>query len=282
MPGRGKTIAAALLACAAILAPAASASGTAGPAPRGDEARQAPTPYILGGGAADFSQWSFAAAILHRGRFHCSGAIIDARHVLTAGHCAIGIKAGKLSVVTGRADLRDGAAGQVHAVRAKYVSNPQRRNDLSMLRLATPTSTPPVAVATRDEDRAATAEGLPVRVAGWGATTMFHSKLPGFLKATALTVRSNRRCLKAYGKTYKGVSMICAQGAPLKKGRFAPRTSPCGGDSGGPLVADTPAGPRLVGTVSFGPSLCGLPFAPVAFARVSDDLDFIAAALAAP
>lgn len=281
MPGQGKTIAAALLACAALLVPAAAVAG-AGPAPRGDKVRQAPTPYILGGGAADFSQWSFAAAILHRGRFHCSGAIIDSRHVLTAGHCAIGIKARRFSVVTGRADLRDGAAGQVHAVSAKYVSNPQRRNDLSMLRLATPTSSPPVAVATRDEDRAATAEGLPVRVAGWGATTMFHSKLPGFLKATALRVRSNRRCLKAYGKTYKGVSMICAQGAPLKKGRFAPRTSPCGGDSGGPLVADTPAGARLVGTVSFGPSLCGLPFAPVAFARVSDDLDFIAAALAAP
>jgi secreted trypsin-like serine protease len=76
--------------------------------------------------------------------------------------------------------------------------------------------------------------------------------------------------------------MICAQGAPIKKGRLAPRTSPCGGDSGGPLIADTPNGPRLVGAVSFGPSLCGLPFAPVVYARVADDLDFLVSAVLQP
>jgi elastase-2 len=275
MVGQGTKILAALLACGALAAPAVASGGADAPVER--------PRYILGGGPADFSsQWPFAAAILHANRFHCSGSVIDSRHVLTAGHCAINIKPRKLSVVTGRADLRDGAAGQVHAVSAKYLSNPQRRHDLAVLRLATPTSSPPIAVANPSENATGAAPGMPLRVAGWGATNIFHRKLPGFLKTTTLSVQPKRKCFRAYGKSYKSVSMVCAQGSPLKKGRYAPRTSPCGGDSGGPLVADTPGGPRLVGSVSFGPGLCGLPFSPVVFARVSDDLDFIASAVVQP
>jgi secreted trypsin-like serine protease len=76
--------------------------------------------------------------------------------------------------------------------------------------------------------------------------------------------------------------MICARGAKLSNKRFAHRTSPCQGDSGGPLVSDTPSGPRVVGVVSFGPRLCGAPYAPVVYARVSDDIAFISNALATP
>lgn len=274
MPGQGKKIVVALLACAALVGPAAATAGA--------EASPKLPRYILGGEPADFSRWPFAAAILQSGRFHCTGSVLDANHVLTAGHCAVGISVGKLRVVTGRPDLRDPSVGQVHAVAAKFVSSPQLRHDLSILRLATPTSAPPVALATPGEDFTATAPRLPLRVAGWGATTIFHRKLPGFLKSTNLAVRPKRKCFAVYGKSFMGVSMICAQGARLKKGRYAPRTSPCGGDSGGPLVADTPGGPRLVGTVSFGPGICGLAFSPVVFARVADDLDFIAAAVSAP
>jgi len=44
----------------------------------------------------------------------------------------------------------------------------------------------------------------------------------------------------------------------------------CNGDSGGPLVADTPTGPRLVGTVDYGDVLCGNSYVdPGVYARVS-------------
>jgi secreted trypsin-like serine protease len=274
MSGRGRKLIAALLACAAVAVPVGSTAGAAPP--------QEPNFRVLGGGPADFAQWPFAAAILRKGRFHCSGSVLNATHVLTAGHCAIGFKTGTLSVVTGRPDLRDTSVGQVHAVSAKFVSTPFKRHDLSVLRLATPTSSPGVTLASPEEDFTATAPGLSLRVAGWGATTIFHRRLPGFLKATVVNVKPKRKCFRAYRKGFKSVSMICAQGAPIKKGRLAPRTSPCGGDSGGPLIADTPNGPRLVGAVSFGPSLCGLPFAPVVFARVADDLDFLVAAVLQP
>jgi secreted trypsin-like serine protease len=278
MPGRGATrILAAAAACAVALAAGASSSAAdRGPAP------QKPHPRVLGGGAADFSQWPFAAAILFKGKFFCSGSVLDSRHVITAGHCAERIKPGQLSVITGRADLRQGSVGEVIRVVRTFVDPAQHRHDIAILALASPTSSPAVALADEAIDDVATARGAPLRVAGWGATTLFQDKLPGYLKATNVVALPKKPCFRPYGKGFKSVAMICARGAKLGKKKYSGRTSPCAGDSGGPLISDTPAGPRLVGTVSFGPRLCGDPFAPVVYARISDDLGFINAALVAP
>jgi secreted trypsin-like serine protease len=255
----------------------------AGPTAAGGQPPERPDYRVLGGGPADFSQWPFAAAILYKNRYNCTGSVISPRHVLTAAHCARGLKTGALSVITGRFDLRDLSAGQVFAVASKFVSTAPLRHDLAVLALAGTTSSPAVPIATDDEDAAATAPGSSLRLAGWGATTLFHERLPGFLKATTTHVVGKKRCFRPYGKSFKSVAMICARGARLRPGRrFSGLTSPCAGDSGGPLVADTPGGPRLVGVTSFGPRLCGDPFAPVVYSRVADDLDFIAASLAAP
>jgi secreted trypsin-like serine protease len=114
-------------------------------------------------------------------------------------------------------------------------------------------------------------------VAGYGATTPFGVRLSPFLKSTVELVRTDRRCLKAYTRDlYAPQSMICALGPKRRHpGRFKIHTSACSGDSGGPLVADTPTGPAVVGTVSFGGALCGLPAAPTVYSRVSSSLDFI-------
>jgi secreted trypsin-like serine protease len=202
--------------------------------------------------------------------------------VITAGHCAERIKPGRLSVITGRADLRQGSVGQVLPVSRIFVDPVQRRHDIAVLALAAPTTSPAITLADEAVDDVATARGSLLRVAGWGATTLFQDKLPGFLKTTSVFALTKKPCFRPYGKAFKSVSMICARGPKLGKKKFAGRTSPCAGDSGGPLISDTPAGPRLVGTVSFGPRLCGDPFAPVVYARVSDDLAFINAAVVAP
>ncbi len=68
--------------------------------------------------------------------------------------------------------------------------------------------------------------------------------------------------------------MICAQGRRIPRARGV-RTQICGGDSGGPLVADTSAGVRQVGVVSYAGLFCGDSFTPSSYARVSDALDFI-------
>ena len=263
---------------AALSVLAASGSGQAA-----KQASEKPQYRILGGAPADFSQWPFAAAILYKNHFNCTASVISSRHVITAAHCARGLKVGQLSVVTGRYDLRDLSAGQALPVVAKFVSSAPRRHDLAVLALAGPTASPPVALASPAEDDAATLPGTALRLAGWGATTIFHERLPGFLKATITTVVGKKRCFRPYGKSFKSVAMICARGAKLNPNRrFSGLTSPCAGDSGGPLVADTPAGARLIGVTSFGPRLCGDPFAPVVYSRIADDLGFIASALAVP
>ena len=203
--------------------------------------------------------------------------------VLTAAHCVVGLRVGRLGVVVGRPRLRNTRVGARIAVVAKSVHPDflkNGRHDLALLTLASPTSVPPIAPATREEDDAAAQPGHVLRVAGWGSRDPFGARYPRFLKKTNQRVLSIRRCKRIYGgRAFSGVSMICATGrrAPRwsRTFRFRINMSPCFGDSGGPLVADTPDGPRQVGVVSFGGPICGDAYFPAVYARVSDGLSFI-------
>ncbi|CAN5492073.1 hypothetical protein BH20ACT15_BH20ACT15_06240 [soil metagenome] len=263
------------------LAMAAAPQASASPSPTAK-------PSIFGGGFADPAAVPFAAAILYRGRFICSGSVVDSRHVVTAGHCAQ-FKLGKLQVVTGRYDLRQLATGQAHPVVAKYVHPDYRRkgrHDLSVFALGTPTSSPAVTLAQTAEGNADAAPGRALTVAGWGGTTPFHENPPGFLKSTSVNAVKQKRCGQVYGKGFVGKTMICGQGPKRTPGnKRSLRSSPCAGDSGGPLLGTNPDGAaRLVGVVSYGPHLCGLPFAPIAYAKTYDPsgLAFLGAALSVP
>ena len=92
-----------------------------------------------------------------------------------------------------------------------------------------------------------------------------------------------RPCLSIFGPhNFNPQTMLCGQGTKKvgnkRKKQF---TSACRGDSGGPVIANTAAGVRQVGVVSFGPRKCGKIF-PAVYAKVSSGSDFIAAAVAAP
>jgi trypsin len=262
----------ALLACAGALAVAvAPAPASAAPVARSS---------IVGGAPADPAQWPFAVAIFRKGRMHCSGSVIAPTEVLTAGHCVDGFNLANLQVIVGRPNLRDPASGQVIPVTSGRVHPDFEQtglHDVAVLNLAQPTTATPIALATPDQNAAATGVGAQLRVAGFGATNPFGTHLSGFLKTTFEQVRTDNRCLRAYTRDlFAPESMICALGAPRKHGgRFKIHTSACSGDSGGPLVADTPSGPVEVGTVSFGGALCGLPAAPTVYSRVSASIDFI-------
>jgi trypsin len=262
----------ALLACAGALAVAvAPAPASAAPVARSS---------IVGGAPADPAQWPFAVAIFRKGRMHCSGSVIAPTEVLTAGHCVDGFNLANLQVIVGRPNLRDPASGQVIPVTSGRVHPDFEQtglHDVAVLNLAQPTTATPIALATPDQNAAATGVGAQLRVAGFGATNPFGTHLSGFLKTTFEQVRTDNRCLRAYTRDlFAPESMICALGAPRKHGgRFKIHTSACSGDSGGPLVADTPSGPVEVGTVSFGGALCGLPAAPTVYSRVSASIGFI-------
>ncbi len=235
---------------------------------------------VVGGARANPAQFPYAVAIFRKGHMHCSGSVIAPTKVLTAGHCVDGFNLANFQVIVGRPTLRDVAAGQSIGVTSGRVHPDFEQtglHDVAVLNLAQPTTAPPIALATPDQNAATTGVGGRLSVAGYGATNPFGTRLSGFLKATVEQVRTDNRCLKAYTRDlFAPESMICALGAKLKKpGRFKIHTTACSGDSGGPLVADTPTGPVEVGTVSFGGALCGLPAAPTVYSRVSASLDFI-------
>jgi secreted trypsin-like serine protease len=219
-------------------------------------------------------------AIFRKGHMHCTGSVIAPTRVLTAAHCVSGFNVANFQVIVGRPDLRNPSVGQTIPV-ASGRAHPDfiqtGLHDVGVLDLAQPTSATPVAVATPEQNAAATFPGAQLRVAGYGATKPFGIHLSPFLKTTVEQVRTDQRCLRAYTRDlFAPESMICALGAKRPHGgRFKIHTSACSGDSGGPLVADTASGPVEVGTVSYGGALCGLPAAPTVYSRVSASRDFI-------
>lgn len=262
----------------AVTAALAAAAGFGLLAPSGADAGGTARSSIVGGHRADLADWPFIAALFHRGQFICGGSVISSTEVLTAAHCARGLKVARMVVVTGRPKLRKRSVGQKIEVLAKEVHPDYRvteRHDVAVLTLVSPTSAPPVVLADESEDAAHTVPGTRLRVAGYGARDQLAIRMPGFLKETAERVLRNRRCRRVYGKRfYRAESMICAQGRRIPRARGV-RTQVCAGDSGGPLMADTPAGPRQVGVVSYAGLFCGDSFTPSVYARVSDALEFI-------
>jgi trypsin len=264
------TLACACLGIALALPPAA----TAGPRAQSS---------VVGGSPADAVQWQYAVAIYRKGRLHCGGSLVGPTKVLTAAHCVDGFDLATFTVIAGRPNLRDAAAGQALAVASGRVHPDFEEtglHDVAVLNLSQPASVTPVGLPTPEQNAATTFPGALLRVAGWGAVNPFGVHLSPFLKTTIEKVRTDARCLRPYTRDlFAPESMICALGPRRKHGgRFKIHTSACTGDSGGPLVADTSTGPVVVGTVSFGGALCGLPGAPTVYSRVSASLDFINAA----
>src|SRR4051794_41504835 len=100
----------------------------------------------------------------------CGGAVIAPDRIVTAAHCVEGASPGDIDVVTGRYRLSD-SGGERSTVTAidrepKWNTN-GNGHDVAVLRLATPTTVPPVAVAGPN-DTSLIATGAVLAVAGWG------------------------------------------------------------------------------------------------------------------
>ena len=236
-------------------------------------------PRVVGGSAADASDWPSVAAIYFDGFAGCGGTVISPTAVLTAAHCVSGTDPAELAVGTGRRSLSERDTGQTIGV-ADYVIHPAYggvgRADLAVLTLKRPTSAPAAQLPAPGTDAALTAPGSVLRVAGWGATTPM-GRDPGsdmLLEADEITLQK-RPCKRAYRREFMQRDQICTNGPRIGSGQNA---SSCYGDSGGPLSADTPAGQVLVGVVSYGGDRCGDPRFPSVYARVAPHVDWIYAA----
>ncbi len=241
---------------------------------------------IIGGRPADPARWPFAVALMGRNTL-CTGSVIAPTKVLTAAHCVA--EPEPRNVIANRPTLRNGTVGEVIPV-ASVALHPDyatlRTHDLAVLTLASPTTAPPVTLATPAEEVAATTPHAAVRIAGFGQRNPFDegSHRIGVLSAAQETIRT--ACRRLYRRNFSDQSMICALGKPFP--RLVLSRSACFGDSGGPMIADLEFGPRLVGVASFVGGLrrglrasikCGFWKLPNVYTRVSDALPFITANL---
>jgi secreted trypsin-like serine protease len=267
----------------AILAIAASAAAAASPALAGKASRGARAhSSIVGGGPANPTDWPFVVTLYRKNRLHCGGSLITPTKVLTAAHCVEGFNLSNFAVIVGRPDLKNTSAGVSIAI-AAGATHPDfattGMHDMAVLTLAQPTNTTPVTLATQTENDTFTVVGSQLSVAGWGAQNPLGFKLSPILKTTIEQIRNTKKCIRAYTKDiFNPVTMICALGHRIPKFKRPPiDSSACSGDSGGPLVANTSAGVRQVGIVSYGGAFCGLPASPTVYTRVTSGLEFIAA-----
>jgi secreted trypsin-like serine protease len=244
---------------------------------------------IIGGTPASPDQWSFAVAVLTPTTL-CTGTVISPTRVLTAGHCAgnpltMTVRARSSSAFTG------GEALGVSAVTFAPGYAHGFENDLALLPLKSPTTATPILLASAAEDAAYSQPGAPLSIAGFGNRNPLLVGKPRFGLLTATNVSARFCPLPQWAICDSGSRVGVAFRRIKRKLRRHPvMRSVCQGDSGGPLVANTPAGPRLVGTAEASTApvskrnpfffvICGLKGYPSVHTRSYTYQDFILANL---
>ena len=187
--------------------------------------------------------YGFSAAVYQDGRLDCTGSVISSTAVLTAAHCVTSPT--RMTVRTG--SLLAWGGGEYLGVTGVAVSPNPRLSDVAILRLASPTSAPPIKTATPEEDAAHTYPGAIMGIAGFGNRQPNTWRKSRYGLLTAANVRLSLKCrYLTYG--FVPAADICALGTrhfPL--GVVA---NTCDGDSGGPMVLRLPDGLRLFGVAN--------------------------------
>jgi secreted trypsin-like serine protease len=247
---------------------------------------------IVGGSTASNEEWPWAAFILAADKkgegFSCSGSVIAPNLVLTAGHCVEDIVTGRKTplpqyvVVTGSSDVRDASLRQISKVKRAILYPSFNRfkvhGDAALLQLATPTTAPPLALAT-ETDTALLAANTPAWIAGWGLFGPLRKlKRTPVLRRAATFVQQRLYCrnhARAYYPFFNYSSQLCTITPP----GFSIGT--CHGDSGGPALAFREDGtPVQIGITSLGAANCDTHL-PDIFTRVDRIYPWIAEQIAA-
>ena len=235
-----------LLALAGILAiPLSSGTSALGQqamreAPDAGHSSPTANEAIIGGAPAQPGTFGSIAEILDiRGREvgQCTGTVVAANLVLTAGHCAENVKTGIANGSTGYRVLTGGveetSERQISTVSGVLPYEGYARkvddSDAALLVLATATTAPAVRLATGSR-RAKLHAGARATIVGWGETHYGQSGPTPVLNWANTVVQGNHWCKRNAPPFYRR-SEICTIDPPS----YA--TGACSGDSGGPLLA---------------------------------------------
>jgi len=181
-------------------------------------------------GTADSSDPAVVSIVGASGATECSGTLVAAHVVLTAGHCTIAEVVQGGSVVIG-SSLADAV---VTIPIAKAVAHPQfdlgtLTNDIGILVLASAATPTPIALASSAPDAGAT-----VQLVGWGLT--------GEDAGDTGQKREGTTTVTAVDPTTFSVASTPSQ--------------PCNGDSGGPALLTAGGVQSVVGVTSNGDAAC--------------------------
>jgi len=181
-------------------------------------------------GTADSGDPAVVTIVGASGLTECSGTLVAAHIVLTAGHCTVPEVVQGSSVVIGSS-----LQGAVATIRvAKAVAHPQfdlstLTNDIGILVLASATTATPLALASSAPDTGAT-----VQIVGWGLTAEDAGDI---------------------GQKREGTTTVTAV-APTTFTVASTPSQPCNGDSGGPALVTAGGVESVVGVTSNGDIAC--------------------------
>lgn len=209
----------------------------------------------------------------------CTGTVLSATKILTAGHCTVDLPLGTTYVIAGRNDLDVTGSGFVAAVASTWVhqsygaSNNVPRNDVAVLTLkqALPAQYTPIPMVAQGST-AGEVNGTSAQILGYGITASGQSD-SGLLRAATIPIRSDATCSTGLGVGFDAATMLCA-------GNPGSGIDTCGGDSGGPIIATLGGVKTQVGVTSWGPATCGASYG--AYAQLSHFNSLITADLTRP
>jgi Trypsin len=299
-----------VLAALLVSAPAVAVATPRHPAHPRHRQRALARASVIGGAPAPAGAFTSVVEVVYvhgSQASQCTGTVVAASLILTAGHCAENISTGAVNRASGYRVLIDapapaganagagagagtdtgagtgalaGASGerQIATVSAVIVYERFARRsddgDAALLVLSTPTATAPVTLAGGSAASAARA-GSVATIAGWGDTS-FQQRLPNEALQVAGTVVQPARWCARNARPFFAAGEICTIDPPS----YA--TGACHGDSGGPLLAaQGPAGELVqIGITIHGYARCSTRLASV-FTRVASIVPWLDAWIAA-
>ncbi len=199
------------------------------------------SPDIVGGAQVPDGKWLDAAGIIDdSGEPICTGVLVAPTVVLTAGHCAGGIR----SVILGTNDFTQGGE-QINVVQEIPYPNWQNSHDITALVLEHPSTIEPRLIASGCIRDNYIANGADVAIVGYGAIDTRGRQYTNELREAFTTV-TDADCTAID----RGCTSSVSPGGEIGAGGMGIDT--CFGDSGGPMYLLTDRGDFVVGLTSRG------------------------------
>jgi len=204
-----------------------------------ERARARAYPAIVGGHFARNGQFPWVAKVVARRGNRadlCTGTVVAANLILTAGHCAEDVRTGiqreptdyEVQTAADFARQRTSKPSRVSRVLVYPGFEPRSGvGDAALLELSTPTVAPSIRLASEVDDWPAGTHAL---MTGWGRTDGPARRTdPRSLRWAGTVVQSSDWCA-AHLRGFHARRQLCALNAPRDN------TAGCSGDSGGPLL----------------------------------------------